>query len=159
MTAFAALAPLFRYPDATYSDKLQIAATAVPQIEPFAKEMAQLDLAGQQATYTTTFDLAPSCSPYLGIHLFGDENRDRGRLMVGLRQSYDRASIRNDAELPDHIAEVFAFSGRAPDDEWRDLEELVVRPALLKMDEILRPTTNPFRHLVSAALQLGGGES
>ena len=159
MTAFTALAPLFRYPDANYAGNLQAAAAAVPQLEPFAREIARLDLAAQQATYTMTFDLAPSCSPYLGVHLFGDENRDRGRLMVGLRLSYDRAGIGNDGELPDHVAEVLAFAEQADRDEWHDLESLVVRPALRKMDEILRPTSNPYRHLVSAALHAGGGES
>jgi nitrate reductase delta subunit len=159
MTAFAKLAPLFRYPDANYAAKLHVAKTAVPELDAFAREIAQLDLESQQAAYTMTFDLAPSCSPYLGVHLFGDENRDRGRLMVGLRLSYDRAGIANDGELPDHVAEVLAFADRADRDEWRDLESLVVKPALKKMDEILRPTANPYRHLVSAALSAGGGES
>jgi len=148
MNSYPRLAPLFRYPD---RDLAQI-VVSVPELRDFGSEIEKLPLSELQATYTATFDLAPSCSPYLGVHLFGDENRDRGRLMVGLRQSYERVSMRNDAELPDHIAEVFAFAEHAPPDEWRDLESLVIKPALQKMNDILATTANPYRHLINAAL-------
>lgn len=161
MSAFTALAPLFRYPDETYADQLRVAQTflSARSIIDFVQQISDLDLGTRQAIYTSTFDLAPSCSPYLGVHLFGDENRDRARLMVGLRMSYQRAGVLNEKELPDHIAEVFAFADRADGEEWRDLQTLVIKPALEKMDEILAPTSNPYRHLVSAALQVSGGES
>ncbi len=163
MTALTTLAPLFRYPDEAYTRRLDDALVAVddPDLDEFASAIACLDLSAQQATYTSTFDLAPSCSPYLGIHLFGDENRDRARLMVGLRTSYVRRGIAGDGELPDHIAEVFAFAPYTESDEWNDLRRLVLVPALKKMDEILRPTSNPYRLLVSAALHHStrGGES
>ena len=148
MSSYAELAPLFRYPDAAITDRMRDAGVAT------------LDLAAWQTTYTSTFDLAPSCSPYLGVHLFGDENRDRARLMVGLRQSYTRAGMTvNHDELPDHIAEVLDYVDRAPREEREELLRLVVVPALKKMVEILAPTSNPYRHLVSAALRLSGGES
>jgi len=124
--ALARLAPRFRYPDAP-------------------------DL---QATYTATFDLAPSCSPYLGTHLFGDESRDRVRLMAGLRG----AGVAG-AELPDHIAEVLAFAPKFSEEEWRELVPLVLVPALKKMDELLRETANPYRHAVAEALALCRGET
>jgi nitrate reductase delta subunit len=123
--------------------------------------MANLDLAEQQSTYTATFDLAPSCTPYLGVHLFGDENPDRARLMVGLRMSYRRTGLESTSgELPDHIAEVLAFADREDVEEHDELVQLVLRPALTKMNEILAPTSNPYRHLVAAALHQfspGGG--
>ena len=124
--AFAQLAPRFRYPEAP-------------------------DL---QSIYTSTFDLAPSCSPYLGTHLFGDDSRDRARLMVGLRG----AGVRGQ-ELPDHIAEVLAFAPRFSEEEWRELVPLVLAPALRKMDALLRETTNPYRHAVAEALALCRGET
>lgn len=123
--ALAALAPRFRYP-------------------------ADREL---QSIYTSTFDLAPSCSPYLGTHLFGDESRDRARLMVGLRA----AGIEGN-ELPDHIAEVLAFAPRFGEDEWNDLVVLVLEPALTKMDALLRATSNPYREVVAEALALCRGE-
>lgn len=119
--AFAQLAARFRYPSS-------------PEL---------------QAIYTTTFDLAPSCSPYLGTHLFGDDSRDRARLMLGLRGAGVQGS-----ELPDHIAEVLAFAPRFGDDEWRELVPLVLEPALQKMDALLRETANPYRHAVAEALAL-----
>ncbi|HEV2720242.1 MAG TPA: molecular chaperone TorD family protein [Thermoanaerobaculia bacterium] len=124
--AFARLASRFRYP-------------ATPEL---------------QAIYTSTFDLAPACSPYLGTHLFGDDSRDRARLMVGLRG----AGVRGQ-ELPDHIAEVLAFAPKFSDEEWRELVPLVLEPALRKMDALLRETTNPYRHAVAEALALCRGET
>ena len=124
--AFADLAPQFRYPSA-------------PEL---------------QSIYTATFDLAPSCSPYLGTHLFGDDSRDRARLMLGLRA----AGVAGE-ELPDHIAEVLASAPRFSDEEWRELVPLVLEPALAKMDALLRETSNPYRHAVAEALALCGGET
>jgi nitrate reductase assembly molybdenum cofactor insertion protein NarJ len=81
--------------------------------------------------------------------------------MVGLRMSYRRAGDADAAELPDHVAEVMGFASRFDDEEWRDLVPLVLAPALAKMDALLRPTSNPYRHLIAAARQLSetGGAS
>lgn len=108
--------------------------------------------------YTSTFDLAPACSPYVGVHLFGDENPDRARLMVGLRLAYKRLGMSEGDEMPDHIANVLAFASR--DSEERDeLMQLVLIPALRKMNDILAPTSNPYREVVAEALKACGGES
>lgn len=143
------LAHLFRYPEAPIAC----------DVEAFASEMNALDLSEQQATYTSTFDLAPSCTPYLGIHLFGDENPDRARLMVGLKLAYKRLGIEPNNELPDHIAEVLAFAERDDVEERDELRQFVLIPALTKMHSILSPTSNPYRHLVAAALREVGGQS
>jgi nitrate reductase assembly molybdenum cofactor insertion protein NarJ len=161
-TALEIFAPLFRYPDDQYAQRVVDACRVLgdADLAAFAAEIAPLDLGVQQATYTATFDLAPSCSPYLGVHLFGDESRDRARLMVGLRMTYGRAGDAGVAELPDHVADVMAFATRYEEEEWADLVRLVLVPALVKMDEIVRPTSNPYRHLVAAARhlsELGGG--
>ena len=138
------LASLFRYPDTPL---------AIPDtLEAFAAEMAELDLSEQQSTYTSTFDLAPSCTPYLGIHLFGDENPDRARLMVGLKLAYKRLGLAPTSELPDHVAEVLAFAERDDVEERDELRQFVLVPALTRMNDILSPTANPYRHLVAAAL-------
>ena len=141
------LAPLFRYPAAPLEIERGDA-----DLDAFAAEMSALDLGEQQSTYTATFDLAASCPPYLGIHLFGDENPDRARLMIGLRLAYKRLGIDSDGELPDHVAEVLAFADREEAEEHDELRRLVLLPALAKMNDILSPTTNPYRHLVAAAL-------
>jgi len=148
------LAPLFRYPDTSFARHIDgLYGSGGAELDAFAREMAALDLAEQQSTYTATFDLAPSCTPYLGVHLFGDENPDRARLMVGLRLAYARVGMAADpAELPDHLAEVLEFAERDGVEEREDLLRLVLAPALKRMHEILAPTANPYRHLVAAAL-------
>ena len=147
IAALEALAPLFRYPDAAFPLRLAEAREVVPALEAFARETAALDAATLEVTYTSTFDLAPSCSPYLGAHLFGEDGVARARLMLGLQRS-------RSPELPDHIAEVLASAPRFDAEEWRDLEKLVLSPALEKMNEILSPTSNPYRHLITAASSL-----
>ena len=131
MSNLAALAAQFRYPDDD-------------------RELSTI--------YTSTFDLAPSCSPYVGVHLFGDENADRARLMVGLRLAYKRIGMSEGDEMPDHIANVLAFAARQPE-ERDDLMHMVLVPALRKMNEILAPTSNPYREVVAEALKACGGEA
>lgn len=160
--AFSALGELFRYPDGSFGEKLAEALSVFTlqpegsaELEAFAEEIVVLDRAAQQAAYTSTFDLAPSCPPYLGVHLFGGESPDRVRLMSGLRESYRRGGIDADSiELPDHVAEVLSFAERYEEKEWAELGHLVLRPALTKMAAILAKTANPYRHLVAAALRL-----
>ena len=158
--ALERLAPLFRHPDALFPLRLRDAMERPdPDLAAFAAEVSRCDLAELQSVYTSTFDLAPACSPYLGIHLFGDENRDRARLMVGLRVAYGREGLENPSELPDHIAEVLRFATRFGEEEWDELTRLVLVPALTKMDELLRDSVNPYRHVVAAALRATGGPS
>jgi nitrate reductase delta subunit len=158
--ALERLAPLFRHPDGLFPLRLRDAMERPdPDLAAFAEEARRCALAELQCMYTATFDLAPACSPYLGIHLFGDESRDRARLMVGLRMAYRREGSGDEAELPDHIAEVLRFATRFAADEWDELTRLVLVPALTKMDELLRDSVNPYRHVVAAALRVSGGPS
>ncbi len=193
IAALQALAPLFRYPDAAFPRHVDEARRVVPALEAFARETATLDRASLEITYTSTFDLAPSCSPHLGAHLFGDDSRARARLMLGLQQAIGTPASRSELqqsagtpasrrlagrrprrpeglggedaagpaagtaafhELPDHIAEVLANASAFDENEWRELEELVLLPALAKMNEILAATENPYRHLVTATQSL-----
>lgn len=140
----ATLAPMFRYPER------MPAANAARELAAFFEEVAPLDLRSLQSAYTMAFDLSPVCSPYLGDHVFGDEHRNRARLMVGLRLRYGS----NPAELSDHIAEVLAFADRFNDEEWSELRRLVLEPALRKMTTALEATSSPYRHLVSAAARM-----
>ena len=151
--ALATLAPLFRYPDDGYARAVDAARRVVP-LDAFVSEARDRDM---QSIYTATFDLAPSCSPYLGVHLFSEEARERARLMVGLKQAYERSGAPPARELPDHIAEVLVFAPLFDEEEWRDLVTLILCPALAKMQEILAPTSNPYRHLVAAAAALCRG--
>ena len=154
----AALAPLFRFPRESYRTSLRetLAAcghdAAAAALRRFAAEIAPLDEGELENVYTATFDLSPSCSPYLGVHLFGGETPHRSRLMLGLRLTYGSSEVMR--ELPDHIAEVLSFATRFESEEWRELVTYVLVPALRRMESLLSPTLNPFRHLVAAASAL-----
>jgi nitrate reductase assembly molybdenum cofactor insertion protein NarJ len=153
----AQLAPLLRYPHEALRSLPSFEGAAIPHdaedgLRDFLSEIGLLSLGQQQSLYTDTFDLSPVCSPYLGVHLFDEESRDRARLMVGLRMNGVEGP-----ELPDHIAEVFGCTSRFNDEDWGDLVELVLLPALTRMEEILRPTANPYRHLIAAATALCRG--
>lgn len=159
--ALRSLAPLFAWPGLACGDEVSRAielarfdAGAVKDLESFTEEICRLRLADREMLYTTTFDLAPSCSPYLGVHLFEEDNLARGRLMIGLRSSYVAGGFDPGIELPDHIAHVLAFATRYSQEEWPDLVRLILLPALERMDKALANTTNPYRHLVSAARRL-----
>jgi nitrate reductase assembly molybdenum cofactor insertion protein NarJ len=147
---FVALAPLFRYPDDEFAKRVEEARRIVPAVETFARATSGIAHDLLQSVYSTTFDLAPSCSPYLGTHVFGDESPGRARLMVGLRMKGIGS-----ADLPDHVAEVLENAAAFDEDEWRELRQLILVPALVKMEALL-PATNPYRHLVAAALSEGG---
>jgi nitrate reductase assembly molybdenum cofactor insertion protein NarJ len=145
-----ALAPLFRYPDHEFAERVEEARRVVPAVEAFARATDGIGRDVLQVVYSTTFELAPSCSPYLGSHVFGDESPRRAGLMAGLR----RLGI-GSAELPDHVAEVLENAALFDHDEWCELRQLVLQPALMKMEALLSDS-NPYRHLVAAALSEGG---
>lgn len=159
--ALRSLAPLFAWPGLACDDEVGRAiglaradAEAARELELFTEEICRLPLADREILYTSTFDLAPSCSPYLGVHLFEEDNLARGRLMIGLRSSYVAGGVDPGVELPDHIALVLAFATRYSQEEWPDLVSLILLPALERMDQALADTTNPYRHLVSATRRL-----
>lgn len=155
--ALRSLAPLFAWPglacEGERDQAIELArldAEAARKLELFTEEICRFELADREILYTSTFDLAPSCSPYLGVHLFEEDNLARGRLMIGLRSSFVAGGIDPGVELPDHIALVLAFATRFSQDEWPDLLRLILLPALERMERALADTTNPYRHLVSA---------
>ena len=172
-SAMTLLAPLFEYPDEMYGARLDLARASMDEVDEeamtslqrFANEIEELDRGALEATFTATFDLSPSCLPYVGAHLFEPESRDRARLMVGLRMVYRQGGHDSGIELPDHIAEVLHFAPRFEDQDWIDLIQLVLEPASVKMARALEDSSNPYRHLISVVLRLcrianlDGGES
>jgi nitrate reductase molybdenum cofactor assembly chaperone NarJ/NarW len=160
---FAALSLLFRYPDASYpagidhvrQQLMECGEEVRRSLACFSQEISALRETEQQSVFTSTFDLGPVCSPYLGVHLFGDESRDRARLMSGLQMTYHKHGVSlQGRELPDHIAEVLGLAAAFGDEEWADFVRLILGPALVSMNEKLGATDNPFRHLLAAVRHL-----
>jgi nitrate reductase delta subunit len=100
--------------------------------------------------FTSTFDLRPSCAPYLGHQLCG-ETPQRGAFLARLADVYREEGFRPEGELPDHLAVVLRYlaaarPGPAPDDLLRD----GLLPSLDKMLAELSDLENPYRAVLAA---------
>lgn len=66
-------------------------------------------LAALQEEYVATFDFNPATAPYLGHHLYGDNQKKAG-YMIMLKQEFGRHGYTfSDTELPDHLSVVLGF--------------------------------------------------
>ena len=75
----------------------------------FSEFAAASPLAALQEEYVATFDFNPATAPYLGHHLFGD-NQKKGGFMIMLKQEFERRGYTpTGVELPDHISVVLGF--------------------------------------------------
>lgn len=75
----------------------------------FADFTAASPLAALQEEYVATFDFNPATAPYLGHHLFGD-NQKKGGYMIMLKQEFSRYGYTPSGnELPDHLSVVLGF--------------------------------------------------
>ena len=75
----------------------------------FAEFASVSSLAALQEEYVATFDFNPATAPYLGHHLFGD-NQKKGGYMIMLKQEYARCGYSPaGVELPDHLSVVLGF--------------------------------------------------
>ena len=78
-------------------------------VGPFGEFVAASTLAEIQEEYVATFDFNPSVAPYLGHHLFGD-NQKKGEYLIALKQEYrlhGYTPLGN--ELPDHLPLILWF--------------------------------------------------
>lgn len=166
--AAAVLGPLFAYPRrerfATQLARAEgglLAAgedAAASSLDAFERAAARLSFQELEDLYTRTFDLSPSCVPFLSVHLFGQESFRRARLMTGLEDSYQKGGFdRSEGgnELPDHLGVVLRAAEVFSEDEWRELVEMVLARPLARMAGALDPK-NPYRHLVEAVRRLLG---
>ena len=66
-------------------------------------------LAALQEDYVATFDFNPATAPYLGHHLYGD-NQKKGAYMIALKQQFaDFDYSPAGHELPDHLSVLLGF--------------------------------------------------
>ena len=83
--------------------------------------------------FTTTFDLAPQCYPYVGYHLFG-ETYQRSMFLLGLKERYRPVGLEPKAEMTDHVAVMLRFLAADPgSDEAQEIARDALLPALLRM--------------------------
>lgn len=75
----------------------------------FADFTTASSLAALQEEYVATFDFNPATAPYLGHHLYGDNQKKAG-YMIMLKQEFGSHDYTfSDTELPDHLSVVLGF--------------------------------------------------
>jgi nitrate reductase delta subunit len=128
-------------------------------IDSFAAFVVASPLATVQEAYVATFDFNPTTAPYLGHHLFGD-NQKKGEYMIGLKQEYARHGFTPTSnELPDHLSLVLAFLAHlARDSEDRTRQPFIaasVLPGLERLDKVFADRRDcPWKPLVDAVHSL-----
>lgn len=116
-SSYAALARLLDYPGE--KERLQNDTEVVSafmdrqgvksELAAFADFAGVASLAQLQEEYVATFDFNPATAPYLGHHLFGD-NQKKGGYMIMLKQEFARCGYAPaGVELPDHVSVLFDF--------------------------------------------------
>lgn len=155
------LAGVLSYPGPDHAARAaECAAILAPERPAAAGRLARLAAfalgAGSDAleeTYTSAFDLAPVCSPYVGDQLFGASG-ERASLLAGLRELARDAGVRaTPGELPDHVSEVLRLAAAGiPADVREDLLRDGLVPCLRKMLAALEAAGNPWADAVGAAL-------
>jgi nitrate reductase delta subunit len=128
-------------------------------ISPFAAFLEAMPLAAVQEEYVATFDFNPATAPYLGHHLFGDNQKKAG-YMVRLKQEYSRhAFVPEGCELPDHLAVILEFLSHLARHEDEAARKQFIDYYVLLGVQRLRAAfdarqQSPWRALVEAAEKL-----
>ncbi|TSA32891.1 MAG: hypothetical protein D4R65_08815 [Verrucomicrobiaceae bacterium] len=152
MKTVTLLASLLEYPGPGFDDRLDAAESAASG---FVRQMRALSAEEREELFSSTFDINPSCVPYAGIHLFGEENFKRGEFMAALFARYEETGFVPNGDLPDHLANLLCFAAGAEDAERRELAEFCLLGPLQKMTASL-DGTSPYQALlesVRAALE------
>ncbi|QWV95091.1 nitrate reductase molybdenum cofactor assembly chaperone [Geomonas oryzisoli] len=122
----------------------------------FGEMLSDSTLAELQEDYVARFDFNPAAAPYLGHHLYGD-NQKKGGYMIQVKQEYGRHDFEAPVnELPDHLGVVLAFlahlAGRGEDAVRREFIEKLVLPGINKLlGSSVERDTSPWLTLVEAA--------
>ncbi|HBG04354.1 MAG: nitrate reductase molybdenum cofactor assembly chaperone [Geobacteraceae bacterium GWC2_58_44] len=123
---------------------------------PFQALVRSSTLAELQEDYVAHFDFNPAAAPYLGHHLYGD-NQKKGAYMISVKQEFGRHDFEPaENELPDHLAVLLSFlahlARRGEHDFRRRFIEEMVMPGLDKLVASCAPrSASPWLTLVEAA--------
>lgn len=129
-------------------------AGAAELLRAFAQKLTALTPSQREELHTRTFDVLPSCDPYVSSQLFGPESYQRGILMAGLASTYADAGVDCAPELPDHIGVVLRFAEHFERDVWEDLVRHCLWGAVNRMSATLRSAGNPFAEFFASLLLL-----
>lgn len=160
---YEALATLLEYPEdmdtllrclwrvACYLDESGLDCPALP----FADFLGESSLTELQEDYVAHFDFNPAKAPYLGHHLYGD-NQGKGAYMIRVRQTYTRFGFtQTGCELPDHLSVLLSFlahlSRMSEDESRRDFIREIVLPGVRKLIESGERAKSPWLPLIETA--------
>ncbi|WP_136513087.1 nitrate reductase molybdenum cofactor assembly chaperone [Geomonas edaphica] len=162
--SYDALARLFEYP--RQREELQASFASVAGYLRQNEIQSRLNLFGELVTgstleklqeeYVARFDFNPAGAPYLGHHLYGD-NQKKGGYMIQVKQEYARHGfVAPDEELPDHLAVLLSFlahlARHGEDEARREFIGKLVLPGINKLIGAQAPRdTSPWFTLVEAA--------
>lgn len=151
------LAALLEYPGADYPARLETCRQALERAQPSAADrMARLgrQLASRspgevEELFIRTFELAPRCVPYVGVHLFGGENFKRGEFMARLQAEFAQMGLETGGELPDHLAVLLRYAARTDRGTAGELVQYCLMTPVDRMIGAL-DAANPFVSLLEA---------
>lgn len=152
-----AFAELLSYPAADPAPaarrcrELVLRRGAAEGLDRFLARAARAGAHGLEEAYSSTFDLEPSCAPYVGHHLCGD-GPQRGLFLARLVEVYRQDGFAGGGgELPDHLAVVLRYLAATPAGEARQalLEDGLV-PALDRMLAALEDPDAVYRPVLAA---------
>ncbi|MBI2996594.1 MAG: molecular chaperone TorD family protein [Candidatus Melainabacteria bacterium] len=162
---FYSLAELLEYPQDGFCNLLNSCETMLNNFDNEVKEIKNLfnkfssfvkenSKEKLQELYVKTFELNPACTPYIGVHIFGEDGYKRGTLMTRLKQAYKENNLNNNSELPDHISQILKLASSLNDkDKYNTLlAECVIHPINLMLKELENKNnnSNPYKYLLTA---------
>ncbi len=130
----------------------QVCSDCLLDFDHFRNYVENTPLPVMEELYASTFDLQPSCYPYVGYHLFG-ESYKRGAFLAGLRQEYRNVGFSEGEELPDNLCVVLRFLSRFPSNSIsEELTTVCLIPSVQSLAKSLEGYENPYRWLLSSLL-------
>ncbi len=123
---------------------------------PFAGFVARSTLADLQEDYVATFDFNPAVAPYLGHHLYGD-NQKKGAYMIMIKQEFARHEFTPlGNELPDHLPLVLGFLAHLAQQKKDRVRQAFISESILPGLERLNTgfadrQNSPWKAVVEAA--------
>lgn len=151
-------AAFLQYPTAdlaaTAAGCLELLQPGYPQVaarlQPFADFLATSEPSRVEEVFTATFELQPTCHPYVGYQLCG-ESQQRTLFLLELKRLYREHGFAGEGDLADHLGQVLSFLAMAEDGAVR--AELIsdgLRPALAKLLAGFDDPHHPYRALLEA---------
>jgi nitrate reductase molybdenum cofactor assembly chaperone NarJ/NarW len=159
---YRALARLLEYPqdkDALLAESEQVArfltaAGLAAASAPFAEFLRTSSLSSLQEDYVANFDFNPAKAPYLGHHLYGDNQR-KAAYMIGIKEQFARFRFSSEGcELPDHLTVLLGFLAhlvvQGEDGPRRQFIEESVLPGVQKILAGGERAQSPWRPVIHA---------